>query len=143
MQYSREVLHYKQKQMDKLMPIKLQAYERLAMFCERISIDTLSYRLSSGSTEAKHLSNAMMIAIQQEYEHNLSQQVYVSSKLWEIITIVKNQMQEIISDASKDPSIGTSPAALVAKAYEIQNSMGGSPLAKAKRAIKEEVDIIL
>lgn len=143
MQYSTQVLQFKQEQAKNTLPIKLQAYERMAMFCERISLDNLSYRLSSHNIDAKSMSNAMLIAIQQEFEHNMSQQVYISEKLWQIITMAKDQMQNIVTTAAADPSIGGSPAALVQKAIELQNEMGGSPANTAKRAIKKEIDIIL
>jgi len=84
----------------------------------------------------------MMIAIQQEYDHNMSQQVYVSDKLWEIVTMAKNQMQNIVSTAAADPSTDT-PASLISKAIELQGSMGGSPIDTAKKAIKKEIDIIM
>ncbi len=143
MQYSMEVLKFKQRQIDNTLPVKLQAYERLAMFCERISIDNLSYRLSGANMDAKSLSRAMMIAIQQEYEHNMSQQVYISTKLWEIIVVAKDQMQNIVSTAVGDPSIANSAAALVQKAIDIESQMGGSPIQTAKNAIKKEIGIIL
>lgn len=143
MQYSTQVLKFKQDQAKNTLPIKLQAYERMAMFCERISLDNLSYRLSTQNIDAKSMSNAMLIAIQQEYEHNMSQQVYISEKLWEIITMAKDQMQNIITTAGADASIANSPAALIQKAFELQKEMGGSPVQTAKRAIKKEIDIIL
>jgi len=142
-QYHTQVLKFKQDQLKNTLPVKLQAYERMAMFCERISLDNLSYRLSSQNIDAKSMSNAMLIAIQQEFEHNMSQQVYISEKLWEIISMAKNQMQNIVSTAAADPSVGTSPAALVQKAIDIQKEMGGSPVSTAKKAIKREIDIIL
>lgn len=142
-QYSTQVLKFKQDQLKNTLPVKLQAYERMAMFCERISLDNLSYRLSGHNIDAKSMSNAMLIAIQQEFEHNMSQQVYISEKLWTIITMAKDQMQNIISTAAADPSIGNSPAALVQKAIDLQNEMGGNPIATAKKAIKKEIDIIL
>ena len=143
MQYSSEVLRFKQEQAKNTLPIKLQAYERMAMFCERISLDNLSYRLSSQNIDAQSMSNAMLIAIQQEFEHNMSQQVYISEKLWQIITMAKDQMQNIITTAAADRSIGNSPAALVQKAIALQKEMGGNPVETAKRAIKKEIDIIL
>lgn len=143
MQYSTQVLKFKQDQAKNMLPVKLQAYERMAMFCERISLDNLSYRLSSQNSDAKSMGNAMMIAIQQEYEHNMSQQVYVSEKLWQIITLAKDQTQNIISTALNDASVGSSPAALVQKTMDLQKQMGGDPIQTAKRAIKKEIDIIL
>lgn len=143
MQYSTEVLRFKQEQIKNTLPVKLQAYERMAMFCERISLDNLSYRLGSQNIDAKSLSNAMLIAIQQEFEHNMSQQVYISEKLWQIITLAKDQMQSVITTAAADQSIGNSPAALVQKATQLQKEMGGNPVQTAKKAIKKEIEIIL
>jgi hypothetical protein len=142
-QYSTQVLKFKQEQARNTLPVKLQAYERMAMFCERISLDNLSYRLSSQNIDAKSMGNAMLIAIQQEFEHNMSQQVYISEKLWQIITMAKDQMQNIISTAVSDASVGNSPAALIQKALDLQKEMGGSPVDTAKRAIKKEIDFIL
>jgi len=142
MQYSTQVLKFKQEQLKNTLPVKLQAYERMAMFCERISLDNLSYRLSSEHLDARSMSNAMLIAIQQEFEHNMSQQGYVSEKLWEIITLAKDHMQNIISTAAADHSV-TTPAGLIQKAFEVQKNMGGNPIGTAKRAIKKEIDIIL
>ncbi|MDF1696908.1 MAG: hypothetical protein P1U56_13785 [Saprospiraceae bacterium] len=143
MQYSTQALKFKQDQLKNTLPVKLQAYERMAMFCERISLNNLSYRLSSQKLDAQSMSNAMLIAIQQEYEHNMSQQVYISEKLWQIITLAKDQMQNIITAAASDVSVGSSPAALLQKANDLLRDMGGSPLDTAKRAIKKEIDIIL
>ena len=113
------------------------------MFCERISLDNLSYRLTSQNMDAKALSNAMLIAIQQEFEHNMSQQVYISEKLWQIITLAKDQVQSIITTAAADRTVGNSPAALIDRAVQLQKEMGGNPIQTAKRAIKKEIDIII
>lgn len=143
MQYTTEMMRYQQEQAKHTMPMKFNAYERLAVYCERISIEHLAYRLSTANIDAKSLGNAMMIAVQQEYEHNMSQQIYVSSKLWQIITMAKNQVQDIITAAASDPTVGSSTAALIDKALEIQSNMGGDPIVTAKAAIKKEVDIIM
>ncbi len=143
MQYSTQILKFKQEQAKNTLPVKFKAYERMAIFCERISLDNLSYRLSSQNIDAKSMGNAMLIAIQQEFEHNMSQQVYISEPLWQIITLAKDQMQNIITTAASDSSVGGSPAALVQKALELQNKMGGSPVNTARKAIKKEIDIII
>ena len=68
-----------------VLPMKLQAYERLSLFCERIAVPTLLFRLRQDGMSANHLRLQMLLTIQQEYEHNITQQVYVSPQLWEII----------------------------------------------------------
>lgn len=80
------------------LPLRLQSYERLSLFCERISIPNLIMRLKSPDASAASLQYTMMIAIQQEFEHNISQQVYISDTLWQIIRLTKDNMMAIISD---------------------------------------------
>src|SRR5664279_4859418 len=57
-------------------PIKLQAYERIILFLERISLESLLIRVSSPEMSAVQLHSAMLSALRSEFEHNLSQQIY-------------------------------------------------------------------
>jgi hypothetical protein len=74
------------------LPQRLQAYERLSLFAERISIPNLIMRLRTGSSTNQSLMYAMMMSIQQEYEHNISQQIYIGDQLWQIIKLAKDNM---------------------------------------------------
>ena len=65
-QYHLEQLKFRQNQSKDITPLKLQAYERLMMLCERISLDNLTYRLSHPDMGVAELRNALLIAIQQE-----------------------------------------------------------------------------
>src|SRR5450759_1750643 len=58
-------------------PIKLQAYERIVLFLERISLELLLVRVSSPDMTAQQLHSAMLSTIRSEFEHNLSQQIYI------------------------------------------------------------------
>lgn len=137
-QYQMEALKLRQSQSKDILPIKLQAYERLMMFCERISIDNLTYRLTHPDMGTQELRNSCLIAIQQEYEHNLSQQVYVSSNLWKIIELAKNQMQVVISDSE-----GSSVAEMVTHIKRNLSEAGNDPTRYAKSAIREEAQLLI
>ena len=65
-------------------PIKLQAYERIVLFLERISFESLLVRVSTSDMSAMALHSAMLTTIRSEYEHNLSQQIYMSQQAWEV-----------------------------------------------------------
>ena len=56
-------------------PIKLQAYERIVLFLERISLESLLVRVSTPEMSAQQLHSAMLNAKRSEFEHNLSQQI--------------------------------------------------------------------
>ena len=137
-QYALESLKFRQGQNQDILPLKLQAYERLMLLCERISIPNLTYRLANKDISKEQLQTAMMIAIQQEYEHNLTQQIYVSDKLWDIINLAKDQTIQLISKAAGDP-----PSMLLERANRIIDSMNMNPLEQAKAAIKEEIKQLL
>lgn len=124
-------------------PIKLQAYERLILFLERIRLSNLIYRLRSTDMVAKDLTTSMLISIQKEFEHNQAQQLYVSNKLWDIIVLAKeNVLSEISQTASQfqpDENAGTLGNALILA----EKKKGRSGIDVAINAIKEEANIIL
>ncbi|MFA5971144.1 MAG: hypothetical protein WC780_02235 [Lentimicrobiaceae bacterium] len=75
------------------LPIRMQAYERLVLLLERIEPAGLLVRTSSPGMNAALLQSALIQAIRSEFEHNLSQQLYVSNKAWEM---VRNAREETI-----------------------------------------------
>ena len=85
------------------LPIRLQAYERLTLFLERISPQNLLKRVSPISQEVEDYKSLLIQTVEQEYEHNLSQQIYVSAPCWRIVSAVKNcTIQTIVSFKNKD-----------------------------------------
>ena len=84
-EYELKALELKSKYSKDAIPLKLQAYERLLLFCERISIPNLLLRLKTKNMNANDLKNVMVISVQKEFEHNMAQQLYASQKLWDII----------------------------------------------------------
>ena len=71
-------------------PIRLQAYERMALFLERISPDSLVLRCWKPGMDLRTLQGSMTKTIRDEWEHNLSQQVYLSTDLWTRIREAKD-----------------------------------------------------
>jgi len=66
-------------------PIRLQAYERLILLLERISPETLIIRVTISGKSNKQLQKELLQSIRAEFEHNLSQQLYVSTGAWDIV----------------------------------------------------------
>ncbi|MBL0100379.1 MAG: hypothetical protein IPP49_10315 [Saprospiraceae bacterium] len=137
-QYQMEALKYRQTLGKDIIPLKLQAYERLMMLCERISLDNLTFRLLHADMGSTELRNAMLIAIQQEYEHNITQQVYVSENLWKIIQLAKEQMQEHISSAE-----GKTTAELIHNIRVSIAEVKANPVAFAKSAVRNEAELLM
>ena len=84
-----------------IIPQRLAAYERMALFLERIKPTGLARRVSPQST-AKNYESILIQTIQGEWEHNLSQQVYVNPETWKLIYSAKNATQNFIRQCMED-----------------------------------------
>ena len=82
------------------LPIRLQAYERMTLFLERITPAKLLIRVSPTSSNKESYEALLIANIEQEFEHNLSQQIYMSDECWNIINAAKNATIQLIRKAS-------------------------------------------
>jgi bifunctional ADP-heptose synthase (sugar kinase/adenylyltransferase) len=92
--FEKRLMDLKNRNSEIILPNRLQAYERMTLFLERISPGNLILRLNDPSYSAKKLQSVMINEIREELNHNLSQQVYMSDDAWKLI---KNTVEELIS----------------------------------------------
>jgi hypothetical protein len=85
--------------------LRLQAYERMTLFLERINPSQLLVRITPISDDKIDYQNFVIAQIEQEYEHNLAQQIYVSEECWSTITTAKNATIQMILLAAKNEKI--------------------------------------
>jgi len=142
-QYDLKALELRSKYSKDAIPLKLQAYERLLLFCERISIPNLIFRLKTNTMTAVELKNAMIISIQKEYEHNMAQQLYTSQKLWDILSLAKNDVITMVTQEASKISEHENANQLSSQLLNKLQNSGKSPIDVAIHAIKEEAKIIL
>ena len=141
--YQLRLLDLREDAREHSIPLKFQAYERLSLLCERIAIPNLVLRIRTKGMDADTMRNAMLVAIQQEFDHNISQQVYVSHNLWRIIKLARQEMQHIIqSSITEVPSEGPSDdyVDIIIRRY---NELDPNPLDKAQVAIKKEASYLM
>ena len=105
--YQTDQLHKKwpgetsEKKKSKKSHVNFQAYERLVLYLERINPANLVIRMHKPGMTSKILQAEMVKAIREEYEHNLSQQIYVSDETWELITKARQETVNLINLASQ------------------------------------------
>jgi len=126
-----------------MLPMKMQAYERLSLLCERINLPSLLVRVRQEGMSARELHITMLTTIQQEYEHNITQQVYVSPKLWEIIQFARDDAVQMLSLALEASGPEATGREFGKSLLELIQKRGPSALDKALLAIKKEAAIIL
>lgn len=140
--YSLAALEYGKDMAETKLPLKLQAYERLMLFCERIDVNNLLFRLYTPEITGEHLSKAMLVSIQKEFEHNLAQQLYVSDSLWQIITQSKDNVLALITTTASQQT-GDYTSAVFVDTIQKERQAATTSLEIAKTAIREETRSLL
>ncbi len=92
-----EISHKNQKY---ITPLRLQAYERIILLLERISPLSMLLRENLPGVTASQMQNKLLKAIREEFEHNLSQQLYISHKAWNLVKDAKEEITQLINTAS-------------------------------------------
>ena len=79
------------------LPIRLQAYERLTLLMERLSVNNLILRVKKPGMTAAELQAELLAEIRAEFDHNLSQQVYISNEAWQFIIAARESVIKMIN----------------------------------------------
>jgi len=120
-------------------PIKLQAFERIVLFLERISLESLLVRVSTPDMTAAQLHTAMLNSIRSEFEHNLSQQIYMSQQAWEVVKNARSNMIKIINSEVENLPPSSSGLALSKKLLEKIMELEKEPTRVAIEYVKNEI----
>ena len=119
-------------------PIRLRGYERLALLLERTTPEAMLRDMDVQSLTAQQISTLLVQRVRQEYDHNLSQQIYVSDAVWDAIIEAREQMVLFLSTTARQfppETNGLQVAELMLTAYA-QN--GETPNQKAMHLLKDE-----
>lgn len=96
------IYELKKKHSQESLPIRLQAYERLTLFLYRISPENLLPRTQSTSMNVKEFSIVLLKTIKSEFEHNITQQVYVSSATWASLVQYRGSLENFIREKATE-----------------------------------------
>ncbi len=123
--------------------LRLQALERMALYIERIDLQSMVYRFHQAKMSVRELYYTMLIALQEELEHNITQQLYVSDRLWEIIKTVRDHQINLLSNLKEGLNDNDEAIKLIEKINWYIGSQNDEALNTARKAIKEETKILL
>jgi hypothetical protein len=123
----------------KVTPVRLQAYERLALLLERISPQSLLMRISPNDITAFEYHQQLLSHIRQEFEHNFSQQIYISTILWETIRGARENLIGIINKSAEEINNDAPALALSKKIIENYIDEEDQPILIAMNELKKEV----
>jgi len=83
------------------LPLRLQAYERVVLFIERINPANMLIRLNGPAYSAAELHSLIVAEIRNEYQHNVTQQIYVSNRAWAVVKRVKDDTLSVVNNIIK------------------------------------------
>lgn len=122
-----------------VVPVRLRAYERLALFLERTQPAALMVEAVQPGMTCLQLQARLLETIRHEYAHNVSQQVYVSDELWEAVVSAKESLMGLVNTcaASCDPKAGAQ--VLAERIVQTYSSVSDTPSEVALSLLKKEV----
>jgi hypothetical protein len=133
-------LEIRGRSMETVLPNRLHAYERMTLFLERMSPQNLLIRLNPGSVPARDFHQLLLAEVRNEYNHNVSQQVYISEEVWELIKNAKEDLIVSINDAANELGEEASSLDLSKKIFEKTMAkpvdLVGHALSELKREIQ-------
>lgn len=122
-----------------LLPIKLQAYERLTLFLERIHPHQLILRNSKPGLNTIQFQSLLIKSIRDEFDHNLSQQLYVSEKAWSKVHHAKEECIKQINYASSKLNSEAKSTELGSLIIQQYSQLSPSPIQDAIKQLKLDI----
>jgi len=120
-------------------PVKLQAYERIVLLLERISPESLIIRVSKPDLSAHQLHSIMIATIRSEFEHNLSQQIYMSNEAWEMVKNARGTVVRVINNITAQLPASATGEELARTLIEEFLEMDKDPCRMAIDYVKAEI----
>jgi hypothetical protein len=119
-------------------PIRLQAYERIILFLERIKPDSMALRIQKPSFTAVQIQILMLETVRKEFNHNLSQQVYLTQETWAAIVNSKEQVIRLINLTGTTMEKDGKSNDFVRTLIEMYNDLEIKPIENTIRVVKKE-----
>jgi len=96
-----QVLELKRAVSSQTLPLRLQAYERVILFIERVNPASMLIRLNTPGLSAAELHMMVITEIRNEFQHNVTQQIYVSVRVWNVVKRVKDDTLALVNNTIK------------------------------------------
>lgn len=133
-----QIKNYKMALNKDLLPLRLQALERMTLFVERINPANLLLRVHNPGMTAKQMQILVLEEVRAEYQHNVTQQLYLSTEAWNIVKRVKDDTVSLVNSAMKELNPESSAVELSKIVFSRLESLEQSPYDLAMMVIKSQ-----
>src|SRR5690606_3184522 len=136
-----KLISLKTKNTETILPIRLQAAERLCLLLERVTPNNLIRRVNTGNYTAKELHQLLLTEVREEFNHNVSQQVYFSDETWESVKNAIEQVITMINRASQDLNDEARGIDLNKRIFQLFLEKKQDSISVALKKVKSEIRI--
>ncbi|MFT7268156.1 MAG: hypothetical protein ACI905_000358 [Roseivirga sp.] len=138
-QFEAQMVGLKMKTNDTILPIRLQAYERICLLLERVSPNNMLLRLSDPNISAFDFQQILLAEIREELNHNLSQQVYMSDEAWNRVRATLNMIITVIQESAQEMTAEKSSIDLSQSIFNKMMKLDTDPVGDALTFVKSEI----
>ena len=121
-----------------ILPMKVEAYQRLILFLERIHPNSIVMRVHNPAKNATLMQHELLEQIRSEFEHNIAQQMFVSPQAWDMAKRAKDDVMQLVHIAGKQMEVSSTSTDMSAKMFELVAQVDPFPTDIAIRFLKEE-----
>lgn len=136
---AQQQLEIRGKSIEVSLPIRLQAYERICLFLERINPSNLLVRVNDPSLTAPAFQQTLLHEIREEYNHNVSQQVYMSIEVWDMVKAAKEDLIMDINSSAGELGKEATSIDLTKRIFESRMQKEIDPIEHALNGLKREI----
>ena len=134
-----KMLQLKAENKELVLPTRLQAYERVTLFLERISPANLILRVNQPDFTSGYLHQQLLSEIREEFNHNLSQQVYMGNEVWEAVKQAKDAVTIVINESAQQVGPDQRGVDLARVVFDKMSQLELDPIVASIMILKEEI----
>jgi hypothetical protein len=132
-------LEIRSRSIETILPSRLQAYERMTLFLERTAPQNLLLRINTPGITAREFQRMLLEEIRNEYNHNVSQQVYIGEGVWNLIKNAKEDLTIQINEAASQIPGDANSIDLAKRIFELALAKNVDPIGHALSELKKEI----
>lgn len=136
-----KLISLKTKNTETILPIRLQAGERICLLLERVTPNNLIRRVNTGNYSAKELHKLLLTEVREEFNHNLSQQLYFSDETWESVKNAIEQVITMINRAAQDLNEEARGIDLNKRIFQLYLEKNNDSISQALKNVKSEIRV--
>ena len=137
--YKLRLLDLRKKNSDTVLPIRLQAYERVVLLLERITPSNMLLRVGAAGQTAAEYHRLLLAEIRNEFNHNMSQQVYMTEQAWQQVKHAREEVVNLINKTYRDLPEDARGTDLAKRVLETVLASESDPTARAISYVKQEI----